>query len=70
MAVTLARLEVDGAVLNVGGQAIKWPIDKLPIDAGEGDIFKLCLMTPQVEDDERQKTARAILSEILKVNET
>ena len=62
------RIEGEQAVLKFDdGQTLLWPRDKWPIEASEGMALKIVLMTESDEEAEREKIAKAVLNEILKV---
>lgn len=58
-----------GVVLLDDGQKVLWPEDKLPKETKEGDVVKLKIFSSGLETEEREKMVKAILSEILKVEE-
>lgn len=58
-----------GVILLDDGQKILWPKDKLPKETEEGDVVKLKIFSSGLETEEREKLAKTILSEILKVEE-
>ncbi len=63
------RFEGDFAVIKTGsGRQILWPIEKLPDDTGEGEAVKLFLVTEKTETAEKEKTAKAVLDEILQTD--
>lgn len=71
VSVSIARFEGDRAVIKIDdGQELSWPKEKLPAGAKEGDMYKLAIISPEMESAEREKTAKIILSEILKADET
>lgn len=62
------RIEGNKAVLKLDdGQSLLWSMDNWPSEAGEGTAVKLVLMTNKDEEAEREKIAKAVLNEILKV---
>lgn len=64
---TVDRLEGDRAVLKLeDGQTLNWPIDKLPGGVVEGASVNIFLSTAKSEEEERERTARKILNELLK----
>lgn len=61
------RFEEKMAVIVLaGGQNLLWPIKDLPEDAEAGAEVRLILSTAESDKQEREKTAKAILNEILK----
>ena len=64
---TIDRFEGKQAVLRTeDGQDLLWPITNLPEDAHEGTTVRLVLSTGKTDEEEREKTAKALLNEILK----
>lgn len=64
---TLDRFEGEQAVLKMeDGQTINWPKGDLPGDAVEGAAVKIFLTTARTEEEERERTAKAVLNELLK----
>jgi len=64
---TVDRIEGNFAVLKTDdGQTINWPADKLSGDASEGSTVRLILSTSKTDEEEREKTAKAVLNQILK----
>ncbi|NMB48192.1 DUF3006 domain-containing protein [Candidatus Kuenenbacteria bacterium] len=64
---TVDRLEGGWAVLKLeDGQTLNWPIDKLPGGVGEGASVNIFLSTAKSEEEERERTAKKILNELLK----
>ena len=62
------RIEGNKAVLKLDdGQSLFWSMDNWPVEASEGTVVKLVLMTDKDEEAEREKMAKAVLNEILKV---
>ncbi len=67
MLCTVDRIEGRLAVLKLeDGQTLNWPMEKLPGDLHEGMAVKLFLSTAKNEEEEREKTAKAVLNELLK----
>lgn len=65
----LDRFEGVFAVLKLDdGRSLNWPIKNLPDDVKEGQVIRLFLTTSQTEQEEREKTAKALLNEILNNN--
>ena len=66
---TVDRLEGVKAVLKLDdGQSLDWPVDKLPAETVEGTQLKLWLLSDKGEEEEREKMAKAVLNEILKID--
>ncbi|PIP75603.1 hypothetical protein COW86_02850 [Candidatus Kuenenbacteria bacterium CG22_combo_CG10-13_8_21_14_all_39_9] len=66
---TVDRLEGGKAVLKLDdGQSLDWPVDKLPAETVEGTQLKLWLLSDKGEEEEREKMAKAVLNEILKID--
>lgn len=60
------RFEGVFAVLKLDdGQSLNWPIKNLPDDIKGGQVIRLFITTSQTEQEEREKTAKALLNEIL-----
>ena len=55
-----ARLELSD------GQNLNWPIKNLPDDIKEGDEMRLVFSSAASEVEEREKTAKEILNQLLK----
>ena len=53
------------ATLEIAGQRLRWPLDRLPAGVHEGDQVLLRLLTESMAEADRHEQARAILSEIL-----
>jgi hypothetical protein len=67
MLCTVDRIEGQRAVLKLeDGQSLEWPIDGLPSGVSEGSEVKIFLSTAKSEQEERERTARAVLNELLK----
>ena len=67
MSCTVDRLEGELAVLKLeDGQSLNWPIDKLPSEVGEGSEVHIFLSTAKNQEEERERTAKKILNELLK----
>ncbi|HRY63177.1 MAG TPA: DUF3006 domain-containing protein [Patescibacteria group bacterium] len=67
IACTVDRFEGQRAVLKLeDGQSLGWPIDKLPGGVSEGSEVKIFLTTAKNEEEERERTAKAVLNELLK----
>jgi hypothetical protein len=63
------RFEGMFAVLKLDdGQTLNWPIKNLPDDIKESQSVRLVFFTSQTDDEEREKTAKALLNEILNNN--
>lgn len=61
------RFEGKMAVITlIDGQQLLWPIKDLPEDGEAGAAVRLILSTAKSDEQEREKTAKAILNEILK----
>ena len=66
---TVDRLEGGKAVLKLDdGQSLDLPVDKLPAETVEGTQLKLWLLSDKGEEEEREKMAKAVLNEILKID--
>jgi len=66
---TLDRFEGRfGVLVSEDGQFFNWPIDKLPADVEEGSQVRLILSSAKTEEEEREKTAKAVLNQILKTD--
>ncbi len=66
----LDRFEGKMAVVRLDdGQELLWPEKKLPKDIAEGDVVKLGIFCSHLETKEREKLAKSILSEVLKIDE-
>lgn len=64
------RFEGDLAIVKLDdGQEILWPEEKLPSGVSEGSVIKLKIFSSISEEKEREKLAKAVLSEILKIEE-
>jgi hypothetical protein len=64
---TIDRFEGNMAVLKLeDGQTLNWPKEKLSSDASEGMEIKIFLTTAKTEEEERERTAKAVLNELLK----
>lgn len=67
---TVDRFEEKLAVLrSQDGQEVLWPIKKLPDETKSGEIVRLVLSNNKTETEEREKTAKAVLNEILNSDE-
>ena len=61
------RIEGNKAVLKLDdGQSLNWPVNNLPSDVIEGSQIKLVIFSNKIEEEEREKIAKAVLNEILK----
>ena len=66
---TLDRFEEDKAVLILdSGEKIIWPRTKLPAKTREGDVFYIDIKTEAEARSEREKQAKDILNELLKID--
>ena len=66
---TVDRIEETKAVLKTDdGQILNWEKIKLPADVEEGSQIKLILVSEKTEAEEREKTVKAVLNEILKTD--
>lgn len=64
---TVDRFEGTWAVLKMeDGQTLNWPREDLPSEVVEGGEIKIFLMTAKTEEEERERTAKAVLNELLK----
>ena len=61
----VVALAADSATLDVGGQQLRWPTDRLPGGVREGDLLLVRLLTETMAEADRHEQARAILSQIL-----
>ena len=67
MLCTVDRIEGYRAILKLeDGQSLDWPIDKLPGEVSEGSEVKIFLTTASSGEEERERTAKAVLNELLK----
>ena len=58
------------AVLKLdNGQEIRWPVKLLPDDAHIGTAVRMSLSTAASEEAERAQVARAMLNDLLRVQE-
>lgn len=48
------------------GQELRMPIKSLPDDIKEGGVLRLIISTTEDNEQERERTARAILNELLR----
>lgn len=63
----LDRFEEDKAVLIAdSGEKIIWPKNKLPEGVREGAVLNFDLKTDAEAEEEKRKTAKDLLNEILK----
>lgn len=53
-------------IITKDGQKLFWPIKNLPPDCEKGTIVRIILSTSKTDQEEREKTAKTILNEILK----
>ena len=61
------RFEGKNAIIKTDdGQKIKWPIQKLPNSIKEGNAIRISLSTSATDEEERKKTAKTLLNELLK----
>ena len=68
IACTVDRIEGQLAVLKLeDGQSLDWPIERLPGGVSEGSEVKIFLTTAKSEEEERERTAKAVLNELLKI---
>lgn len=66
---TIDRLEENRAVIRTDdGQQIIWPIAKMPDGTSEGDVVKIAINNDQSETLAKEKIAKAVLNELLKVD--
>jgi hypothetical protein len=64
---TLDRFEEKKAVfVTDDGQTIIWDIKNLPEDIQAGSVVRLVLSTSKTLEEEREKTAKKMLNEIIK----
>lgn len=62
------RFEDKMAVIIIkDGQRLLWPIKNLPEDCEKGTGVRIILSTSQTDQEEREKVAKTILNEILKI---
>ena len=61
----IAFINKHAALETEDGQKINWPIKKLPDDIRKGDDFRLIVSTSITEEEERKKTAKAVINQIL-----
>lgn len=62
------RIEGRRAILRLDdGQTLEWPVESLPGEVTEGAVVKIFLTTAKDEEEERERTAKAVLNELLKV---
>ena len=66
---TVDRIEETKAILKTDdGQILNWEKINLPADVEEGSQVKLILVSEKTEAEEREKTVKAVLNEILKTD--
>jgi hypothetical protein len=64
------RLEESQAVISLeGGQKLVWPLDGLPLNTTEGMAVKLMLKFDGESGGEQEEKAKAILKEILNIDD-
>ncbi|MFH1523105.1 MAG: DUF3006 domain-containing protein [Patescibacteria group bacterium] len=69
IALTIDRFEENKAVLKtVDNQTIVWPKEKLPKDIKEGTALTIIISNNSELAEEKKKSAKDILNEILDVN--
>lgn len=56
-------------IITKNGQKLLWPIKDLPAEAQKGTAVRIILTTSKSDQQEREKTAKTILNEILKNKE-
>lgn len=62
---TVQDIDGEHAVLEVGGQPLRWPAGQLPANIKKGDTLVLRALTERQSTVEPHERARAILTEIL-----
>ena len=53
-------------IITKDGQKLLWPINNLPEDSQKGKTVRIVLSTTKSDQDEREKTAKTILNQILR----
>jgi len=62
------RFEDKMAVIIIkDDQRLLWPIKNLPEDCEKGAVVRIILSTSKTDQEEREKVAKTILNEILKI---
>jgi hypothetical protein len=70
LSASIDRFDGMSAILKLeGGQEIHWPVKLLPDDAHEGVTVRLTLSTAASDEVERAHVARAMLNDVLRVQE-
>ena len=53
-------------IITKDGQELLWPIKDLPTECEKGTTVRIVLATSKTDQEEREKTAKTVLNQILK----